>query len=207
MSTSFDFDAPESLGGHSDLLSEAGTYHLLVMDVFPDVMPDGKSILTGGGFSVILSTLAGTVAGQEEKPLNLIFGNPKPDATEKSKGMAAAKKGAFFIACDLMRPDQLGARGLKISLDDAKGRQVIATLEPDSRTGKEKFLQLSYANMYHVDDPRAKDFPKAPAALALLPKSLRHDAAYFAKLLEKRPASASAPVRQTQLTASQLADL
>lgn len=205
---SYDYDAPDSLDTGSDMASEPGTYHLLVTEIHPGMMPDGKTILEGGGFSINLEVLAGTVEGQQGKLLNLIFGNPKIDATEKFKKMLQDKKGAFFIAADLMTPEQLGTKGLKIELEKAKARQIIATLERDSRAGKEKFLQLSYANVYHVDDPRAAGFPKSQDALALMPKSLRHDAAYFAKLNEKKHATAApaAPVRP-QLTASQLADL
>ena len=205
---SYDYDAPDTLETGSEMLGEPGTYQFLVTEIYGGLMPDGKTLLQDGGFSVNLEVLAGTVAGQQGKPCNLIFGNPRADAKPKAKEMAQAKKGAFFIATDLMTPAQLGAKGLKIELDLAKGRQVIATVERDSREGKEKYMQLSYACIYHVDDPRAAAFPKAPDALALMPKQLRHDAAYFAKLFEKNsaPTSSAAPVRP-QLTQSQLAEL
>lgn len=207
MSTGFSFDAPEDTGGSGKFLDQPGTYHMAVMSVQDGLTAKGEPMV-GGGFTVHLSALAGTVKDQEERELSLSFFNGKLDSKDQGE-FARKKQAAFLIATDLMRPDQLGSKGLSINLESAVGRQVIASLEQgkDKNGAPTKFLSLAFANIYHVDDPRAKDFPKSPAALAILPKSLRHDAAYFAKLLEKRPASSSAPVRQQQLTASQLADL
>lgn len=208
---SYEFDAPETLDSEGTRCTEPGTYHLVVMDILDGLMPDGSTHLTGGGFSVVLSVLDGTVQGQKDKTIGLAFGNPKSDASDKAKELARAKKGALFIATDLMTPAQLGKSGLKIELDLAKGRQLVATIERDSREGKEKFLQLSYANIYHVDDPRAAKFPKSQEALALIPKQLRHDAAYFEPLHTKGKSSTSSNAQAagggSRLSSSQLAGL
>ena len=204
-----EFDAPESVDSKSQFCTEPGTYHLIIMETLEGVMPDGKTTMTGGGFSLSFSILEGTVKGQVEKTIGIPFGNPGPEATDKGRLMSSQKRCALFIATDLMQPGQLGARGLKIDVDLSKGRQVIATFERDARPGREKYLQLSYANIYHVDDPRAATFPKSQESLALIPKQLRHDAKYFEPLVSKsKPASANpAAGTRPQLNASQLAEL
>jgi len=204
---SFGFDAPEDTGGSSKFLDQPGTYHLIIMAVHEGAMANGKP-MTGGGFCATLSAVAGTVKEQEERELNMSFFNGKLDSKDRGE-FARKKQASFFIAADLMTPGQLGQAGLKIDLQQAVGRQIVATLEvgKDKDGHPTKFLELSYANVYHVDDPRAANFPKCANSLALLPNSLRHDAAYFAKLLEKRAPAGNAPTRAPQLTASQLADL
>ena len=41
-------------------------------------------------------------------------------------------------------------------------------------------LQISYAGIYHVDDPQVADVPKDQDRLAEIPTSWRHDAEWFA---------------------------
>lgn len=200
---SFAFDAPEDVGGSGKFLNEPGTYHLAVMKIHEGQMANGKPI---SGFCVAMSVLAGTVEGQNEKELDLTFFNGKLDSKDKGE-FARKKQAAFLIASGLMTPAQLGQRGLSIDLSQAEGRQVIATLEHDNREGAEKkFLQLAFANIYHPDDPRAKEFPKNSEALSLIPNDQRHGTEYFAPLSKKPTAAASAPVRP-QLSQSQLAEL
>ena len=200
---SFDFDAPEDVGGSGKFLNEPGTYHLAVMKVHEGQMANGKPI---SGFCVSMSVLAGTVEGQQEKELDLTFFNGKLNSKDKGE-FARKKQAAFLIAAGLMTPAQLGQRGLKIDLSQSEGRQVVATLEYDEHEGSEKkFLQLAYANIYHPDDPRAKSFPKNAEALSLIPKDQRHSPEYFAPLSKKPTGAASAPVRP-QLNSQQLAEL
>ena len=200
---SFDFDAPEDVGGSGKFLNEPGTYHLAVMKVHEGQMPEGKPI---AGFCVTLSVLTGTVEGQGEKELNLTFFNGKLDSKDKGE-FARKKQAAFLIATGLMTPAQLGQRVLRIDLACAEGRQVIATLEHDNRDGADKkFLQLAFANIFHPDDPRAAGFPKNAEALSLLPRDQRHPAEYFAPLAKKPASAPAAPVRP-QLSPSQLAEL
>lgn len=200
---SFDFDAPEDVGGSGKFLNEPGTYHLVVMKVHEGQMANGKPI---SGFCVSMSVLAGTVEGQNEKELDLTFFNGKLDSKDKGE-FARKKQAAFLIATGLMTPTQLGQRGLHIDLAKAEGRQVVATLEHDNREGAEKkFLQLAFANIYHPDDPRAKEFPKNAEALNLVPADQRKNAEFFAPLFKKPANSATAPVRP-QLSQEALAGL
>ena len=44
---------------------------------------------------------------------------------------------------------------------------------------------MNYANIYHVDDPRAAAFPKDKEALALLPAELRKKPEFFDAIASK----------------------
>lgn len=180
---SFDFDAPNDVGGSGKFLSEPGTYHFTVLAIHDGTLSDGKP-MKGGGFTAGLAVLTGTVDGQKEKEINLAFFNGKLDAKDQGE-FARKKQAAFLIATGLLAPSDLGKKGLKIDLQDAVNRQLIATLEVDESSEK-KYLQLSYANVYHIDDPRAKNFPRSVEAVSLVPKEQRKPAEYFASLDAKK---------------------
>lgn len=199
----FDFDAPDSVEGESNFLKAPGTYHCSVLEIVDGLGPKGNPI---SGFCIHLSVEAGTVQGQEGKETSLCLFNPDLTKSESSQVWAKRKQAAFFIATDLLQPADLGKR-VRIDLQAAKNQQVVIEFEEDNRDGKNN-LQLVYANIYHVDDPRAADYPKNKEVLALLPKESRHDAAYFAPLMKKKDAAAAgSETRQPALSASDLADL
>ena len=199
---SFELDAPEDVGGESSFLSAPGTYHFSILDVGEGVGPKGNPI---SGFCVHLVVEAGTTAGQESKEINLVFFSPKLDQSDAAQAWAKRKQAAFLIAAGLMRPDQLGKR-VSVDLQAAKNRQIIVELEENEYEGRTN-LQIRFANVYHVDDPRAKDFPKKAEVLALLPESQRvKDPAYFEPLTKKK-ASKPAETRQPALSVSDLDDL
>lgn len=196
---SFVIDAPETLGGESAYLKDAGTFHLAVTGVFEGTMPPNKdglaSPMKSGGFSTTFEVLEGEHKG---KKCNLLFGNG--DLSHRDKGMMARKKqAAFLIACDVIKPDDLGKQGLAVELQEALGSQVVAKLETEAykdNEGKDQVrVQLLYDNVYHVDDPRIAKIPKDKTSIDSIPKENRHPIEYFAKLTQRQAPKAPAPVQ------------
>lgn len=196
---SFVIDAPETLGGESAYLEVGGTFHLAVTGVYEGTMPPNKDGLAKdlkiGGFSVTLEVLDGE---HKNKKCNLIFNNG--DLSHKDQGLMARKKqAAFLIACDVIKPDDLGKKGLAVEPAQAVGSQVIAKLDTEGykdNEGKDRIrVQLSYDSVHHVDDPRIARIPKDKTSIDSIPKENRHPAEYFAKLTQRHAPKAPAPVQ------------
>jgi hypothetical protein len=195
---SFAMETTEDIGGSASdqYLNEPGTYHMIVTSVGENEGPKGNPI---DGFTVGLSVLDGTAKGQKDKSTNLCLFSPDQSKSDKSQEWARKKQTAFAIASGLVDLKKLGGK-VQIDLQNSVGRQIVATFESDDSG---KYMQLSYANIYHVDDPRAANFPKDKEALAIIPKDQRKDAAYFASLLKKGESTKPA----SRLSNSDLADL
>jgi hypothetical protein len=180
---SFEFDAPEELShGGGNWIDKPGTYHLVVTAVDEEPISKKKELIPG--FKVDFQAMEGTVRSgdgkftEKDKTIDLVFFNPK--ITDKNEGLfARQKQAAFFIATGLMTEEQLGKSGIKIDLEQARGRHVIATLEEDTSEQGKKFIRLSYDNIWHIDDPRAASFPKNEKALTLIPSAHRRDPKSF----------------------------
>lgn len=198
---SFVMETSEEIGGSaSDLyLQQPGTYHCVVRDIQEGRGPKGNPI---NGFMVELSVLDGTVEGQKDKQHNLLLFSPDLSKSASSQEWSKKKQTAFVVATGLLDLSRLGQR-VEIDLQQAIGRQIVLTLQENEHEGR-KNLELAYANIYHVDDPRAAKFPKDKEALGIVPKSLRKTAEYFDGLLKKSNAPAKP---QSRLSDDQLADL
>jgi hypothetical protein len=179
----FEMDMPDKMDGDSNFLSEPGTYHFAVLAV--DEQPtnrDGKPL---DGFKVHCCVLDGTTVNQAKKELELMFFAPK--LTDKNNGEFAKRKQARFAMATGILPQAAPGQRVSVDLQQAAGRQFVAEVERGTGSDGQptKFLQLAWANIYHVDDPAVAAVPKDAAALALLPKELRKTAKDF----EKKPAS------------------
>jgi len=154
-------------------LSEPGSYHLVVTDVTEHPTKKDGSLIDNAMFKASLSVLDGTTPHQSDKSTDLIFFHPKPDATEGGKKLAKKKLDRFFLSTGLATREQLEKGDqLDISLDNCVGRQIVAKFEM-SDYGDKPQLQLSYAEIYHVDDPEVKAVPKKADALKLIEAALR----------------------------------
>lgn len=195
---SFALETTEDVGGSGSdqYLNEPGTYHMVVTSVAENEGPKGNPI---DGFTVGLSVLDGTSKDQKDKSTNLCLFSPDQSKSDKSQEWARKKQTAFAIASGLIDLKKLGGK-VQIDLQKACGRQIVATFEHDEAG---KYMQLSYANIYHVDDPRAANYPKDKEALAIIPKDQRKDAAYFGSLMKKGESTRTA----SRLSNSDLADL
>ena len=176
----FEMDMPEDFDVGSSFLSEPGTYHVVVLHV--DEQPVGRNSQLLDGFRVDFAVLDGTVAGQKDKQCELMFFRPK--MTDKNNGeFAKRKQGRFALATGIIPKAEPGQR-VTVDLQQAAGRQLVIEVErqTDQQTGQPtKFLQLAWANIYHVDDPAVAKIPKDAVALSLLPAGLRKKPEDFAK--------------------------
>lgn len=163
----------DSTGGATGRVSTPGWYHMSV--VLADINDDkGMPI---NGWRAQFSPLEGPEAS---KSFEMRFFHPRLQDKEAAQKWAARKQTAFLVACGFMSESQL-ASDVEWDTDDAPGRQVVMHLEPDDQEankGKD-FLQLAWADILHVDDPRVADLVKAgkvsmnAGALKLLPANLR----------------------------------
>lgn len=170
----FEMEMPESTDRGGSFLDQPGTYHFSVTAI--DEHPSGNDGKLIDGFRVSCAVLAGTTNGQEKKEVDITFFNPK--LTDKNNGEFAKKKQArFALAVCLLDGPRKGGERVSIDLQQAIGRQFIATMEERKyakRDGSEgKSIDLHFADLWHVDDPEAAAYPKNEAALKLLPASLR----------------------------------
>jgi hypothetical protein len=213
----FELDIPEDIGGTSAYLEVAGKYHATIVTMHEEKMPNSKDDGSGfetpipGGFSITAEVLAGE---QADKKFSLIFWGPKLDKPDDDKGnvMARKKQAAFAIACDLVKLDQLGKR-VNIDLQDAVGAQVVVEVEvtEKEKDGKKyKQCQLAWANIFHVDDPRAKGAVMSDKLLASIPAENRHKPEYFDPITKRKSAtgsSASASLPATRVTDADLDEI
>lgn len=176
----YEFDCPEDFEGQSNFLQEPGTYHVVVIAV--DEHPTAKNGTLLDGFRVDFAVLDGTTPGQKDRQFDVMFFAPK--LTDKNGGEFAKRKQARFCLATGILPKATPGQRVTVDLQQAAGRQLVLELEhqKDQQTGQPtKFLQLAWANIYHVDDPAVAKVPKDATALALLPVGLRKTAADFAK--------------------------
>lgn len=188
-------DSMDSGGGN--WLKEPGTYHMVVMDADVNPMKKGSNEMING-WKVTFQVLEGTVrdaAGkctEIEKQTEIIFFDPK--LTDKNEGLFAKQKQfKFLFATGLVSLADLG-KDFEVDLEEARGRHVIATLE---KTKDGKYLELAFADIWHVDDPKAANFPKDVKAIESLKKSIRRKPADFVEPKQNgnaaKPQPAAAP--------------
>ena len=188
-------EMPEEMGGGGNFLNEPGTYHCAVTSVLEGTGPKGGII---DGFTIGLDVLAGTVAGQEHKVFNLTLFNARLDQSDGAKKWARLKQAAFVIAANVVTPAQLGQR-VSVDLQRAIGQQIVLKLE--LQEGKE-YLDLSYSDIWHVDDPRCEKVPKNMAAIAMIPTAMRHEKAWFDQLKPKKSPAGGSGNGQRQTAAA-----
>jgi len=176
------YQAPETFNaGGGNWLSEPGTYHLIVTGVDEEATTkDGKVL---DAFRVSFEALEGTTKDKHgdftgrKKTCDLLFWNPK--LTDKNEGEFARKKqGRFMLATGLLDEGSAG-KEVEINLESAIGRQVIATLEQKEGKDDRKFLDLHFADIFHIDDPAGSKFPMCKRSLGLIPKSHHRDPKSF----------------------------
>lgn len=201
------YKAPETLDtGGGNWLTLPGTYHVVVTNT--DEAPTNAKGEMLDGFRVTFQALEGTVKDEDgkfterDKTIDLVFFNGK--LTDKNEGQfARQKQGRFFIATGLLTDGQLGTE-VDINLEDAVGRQVVMTLEEQDGKGDRKFLQLHFADIWHIDDPAAASYLKCAKSVKLIPAPHRRDP----KTFEKKNGGSTAEAKpQTKTETVDLDDL
>lgn len=198
----WDFPEPEEMagGGGGTYLDQPGTYHLLIQEVRDGCGPKGNPI---EGFSIECEVLAGTTEDCAGKKIGLTVWKPNLAGSEKQIAMEKRIGAAFFIAGDLINPNQLGKSGA-VDPNNSQGRQFVAKLVRSKKDGEEtKFLQFNYSDIYHVDDPEVAGVPKCAEGLAVVPKDRRHKEDYFTYKAKKKTTPAPTPAASSD----QFADL
>lgn len=172
--------AEDMAGGGGDYLEKPGRYHMMVVHAEENAKM-GDNIVKGFMYELAVQAPK-ELAGQT---VRVYFRNP--DSTHKDGGkMARAKQSNALLAANVVTPSDLG-KTKEVNAEDAKDNQLCIELalgEPNSKTGKQ-YLDLNYANIFHVDDPRAKSYPKDSDILSLIPKEYRRDEGFFAPLMVK----------------------
>ena len=97
-----------------------------------------------------------------------------------------------------MTEEQLGGQEIDIDLTKAVGRNVIATLEEEKQDNGKSFIRLSYADIFHIDDPRVAKFPRNERALSLIPAEHRRDPKSF-QVEEPKPKTGNGNGKQVDL--------
>lgn len=180
-----DFDAPEDAGGSAgNFLQTPGIYHFVVSHVEERAAVKDKPPLDAIRIHATVvdgSVCKDGVCTEREKDVQLTIYDPKP--TDKDGGAFGKKKQArAFIALSAMKPQDLGKR-VKIDLTNCVGRQFIAKINVKDGDRGGKFAELSYADIYHVDDPEAAGFRKDENAIkTMIPAQFRLPPEAFATL-------------------------
>ncbi len=180
--SSFTLDAPEELTT-SNKLDVSGKFHAIVKHVEVNPVLGDKMVR---GFRAEIEILA--PKEHAEKTCNLLFANG--DMSHKDKGeFARTKQTAFCIATNLIDFTALG-KSTEIDLDNAANQHVCIEIEQkaDRNDPNKHFPELRYSNIYHVDDPRAKSYPRDENALKLT-GATRRPVEYFDAVAKKKPGS------------------
>ena len=190
-----EFETSEDFGGgDGSRLDQPGTYHCMVAEMFESTSTKGKPI---DGFSAMLTVLAGTTKDQEDKTYGLTLFSPDLSKNESSQKWSKRKQTAFVVAANAMDLSKMGQR-VSIDLAQCHGHQIIIALANEEYQG-ETNLRLSYANIYHVDDPRAAKFPKDAKSIGRIENPYRHDAAYFEPILKAKSGDAKPKLSKSDL--------
>lgn len=190
-SVTWDMPEQDELNSGANYLDVEGKHLLQITHV--DEQPTSREGKAIAALKVSLSVAAGPSAG---KTVDLYFYEPKSSSKDGGK-WARNKRAAFAIASGLIDESKLGQQ-VTIDVQGAVNRLVVAELvfgEPN-QNGK-KFLDLQFANIYHVDEPRVADVVKAfPQIIGMLPKEHRRDPASFKTAAANGNGSAPAPQSQ-----------
>jgi hypothetical protein len=166
----FEFETSDSIeqGGWLD---KEGTYHFFITGVDPEPANKDNVPLAPGTLRIDCEVMAGTASDQAGKTQEITLFPPK--ATDKNNGEMARKKFTrLFLATCLLQEFKPGQ---KVSVDVMQlvGRQFVAKIVKRTSDKGKDFYELSYADIWHVDDPTVKDVPKNLDSLKLIPADQR----------------------------------
>jgi hypothetical protein len=169
----YGFDAPATADAGGSFLSTPGWYHFLIIE-----MNDSPKKGDGGlldGFKVTANVLDGSPRSDDgkqcsevDKHCGIMFFSPSMSARDGGE-FARKKIARFFLATNLMKSDQLGNK-IDVNLQDAIGEQFVAKIDI---TEDGRYCELSFAEIYHIDDAKVRDIPKSTDEIAHIPPENR----------------------------------
>ena len=162
----FEFDQSESTENAAPYLKKPGRYHVVVTEL--DGNPSSRDGKPMDALKVGFEVLDGTEKSEIKKAGEMLLWKGKP--TDKDGGEMANKK-LTRLAVAFGGQHSPGGKG-KIDLVGSLGRQIVVDMQP-RKSGDKEYLDVNYANIYHVDDPAVADVPKSEASLALIPAAWR----------------------------------
>jgi hypothetical protein len=172
-------------GTGSGRLLAPGFYHFVIESAHDGKMPNGETDLKSSGFSATMRVLEGP---QKDVTVGIILDDG--EGHRDGGAFAQKKQTALFVAANTILVEQLG-QSVEIDVDMVIGHQVCAEMQrqKDRDGNPTDFVDLKYANIYHVDDPRAAKCVKNDSELANIDSSYRHDASYFDSIAKPKPTS------------------
>ena len=193
---SFDYQTGGDTSTGGKFLTEPGTYHCLVTAVTENPTNPKGELIDNAAFRVDLAILEGTSPNQKDKVKDFVLFNPKP--SDKNEGAFAKKRfDFFFLAAGLLTKQQIeNKEKVSIDLQSAVGKQIVCKFQMDDN---DKYLELAFADIFHVDDPAVKEVPKDKDSLAMLPPSQRW---IGDKPADKKPADKKPAEKKPELAAA-----
>ena len=185
MGLALDLPTAEDMNTGGTYLTTPGKYHCLIVHAEENPTRNDKLVK---GF--LLELAVQNAGDQQGMTFKAYFANGDP-AHKDGGAFALKKQVAALIASNVVGPADLGKAGVEIDVEKAKDSQVLVELalgQPDKTTGKQ-YLDIAYANIFHIDDPRAKTFPKDADTISLVPKEYRRSEDFFAPLMVKPKAA------------------
>ena len=150
----------------SSFLTTPGKYHMIIEAAEIPVMKDGCESIKD--FMAITFGVVGGPAGTKGKSKRLTW--KKPEHVNNSD-WATKKIDRALLAFGVISPDDTDA-DVNFEPEELIGRQCLMELELDEE--KQKYLNISFYNIFHVDDAEAgSDYPRNEKALAQIPANLR----------------------------------
>lgn len=201
-----DINGTEEFASERGVISTPGEYHLLIADVNFGYSLDGET--HHGDRIVVKFESLGELQKGATTQISLF--NVKGSDSEKGSKMKLKKQLFFLVAVGLVSIDQI-AEGNVPTFDfdndefrerarqRVTGRHVCAKLV---KALDERFMDINYSDIYHIDDPRIVHYSKDEEAIKALPAEQRIDAATFHKLIASgapKPAAKAAAVSDEEL--------
>jgi hypothetical protein len=179
---------PSALKGPSGFLDQPGTYHLLVENLKVGLNSKDEPF---NGTTVEVQCLGGSVAGQEQKKVSLTLWDIDASKPEDEQKQTVKRLWAFYIATNVLQPADMQSGDVDFDEKLAIDNQLVVKLQHKQKkfveNGKavwrddpsSRFLEIAYADIFHVDDPDVASVPKNADAIAIIPKKHRHEQAWF----------------------------
>lgn len=177
-----DNDGSDFFGGESQHLKAPGTYHFLISHASEQPTSAKGALIPNAILQLQLTVADGP---HKDKTLDMTFFGLKADASAKAKEWHNRKLIRIAYAAGLIGNANIMGKIGPIDFTAAKGRQVVMTVDQreDKDGAKTEYLDMVFANVWHVDDPSApKDVVKNAGLVNLLPATLRRTPEYFAEL-------------------------